>query len=44
MGPGEAARLLERHGFSVEVSDLGLGGMWSGLQLAIATRLPDRTH
>jgi ubiquinone/menaquinone biosynthesis C-methylase UbiE len=31
-------RLLERHGFGVEVRDLGLGGLWAGVKVVIATR------
>lgn len=37
MLPGVTA-ILRRHGLAVEVSDLGLGGMWTGVQLVIATR------
>jgi hypothetical protein len=37
MLPG-VTRLLRRHGLSVEVLDLGLEGMWSGVRLVIATR------
>jgi ubiquinone/menaquinone biosynthesis C-methylase UbiE len=37
MLPG-VVRMLNRRGFTVEISDLGLGGMWTGLKLAIATR------
>ena len=36
MLPG-VTRLLERHGFTVEVSSLGLEGIWAGMKLAIAT-------
>jgi ubiquinone/menaquinone biosynthesis C-methylase UbiE len=32
--------LLERHGFTVEVQELGLGGLWAGLRLVVATRTP----
>lgn len=37
MLPG-VSRLLHRHGFTVEFSSLGLGGVWAGLKLAVATR------
>jgi ubiquinone/menaquinone biosynthesis C-methylase UbiE len=37
MLPG-VKRLLERRGFAVEISSLGLEGMWAGMKLAIATR------
>jgi ubiquinone/menaquinone biosynthesis C-methylase UbiE len=38
MLPG-VTRLLRRHGFAVEITSLGLEGMWAGTKLAIATRL-----
>ncbi len=37
MLPG-VTRLLRRHGLHVDVSDLGLTGMWSGLKVVVATR------
>jgi ubiquinone/menaquinone biosynthesis C-methylase UbiE len=37
MLPG-VTRLLRRHGFAVEISSLGLEGMWAGTKLAIATK------
>jgi SAM-dependent methyltransferase len=37
--PG-VTRLLQRHGFTVEMSSLGLEGMWAGVKLAIATLPP----
>jgi ubiquinone/menaquinone biosynthesis C-methylase UbiE len=37
MLPG-VTRLLERHGLTVEVSELGLGGLWAGLKLVTARR------
>jgi len=39
MLPG-VERILRRHGFEVDVSDLGLEGMYKGLKLVIATRPP----
>jgi SAM-dependent methyltransferase len=37
MLPG-VTRLLRRHGLAVEVTSLGLEGIWAGLRLVIATR------
>lgn len=34
----EVATLLSRHGFEVEIRDLGFPGMWSAARLVIATR------
>ncbi len=34
----DVARLLNRHGFAVEVRDMGFKGMWSAARLVIATK------